>query len=83
MRAMSHARGQGYGREAITVLTDWLFEHAAAEAVEAPTDPANVAMRTVFDRVGWTHVGSMTEYDRTWEIYRITRRQWQAQHDSR
>jgi len=79
----AHARGRGYGREAIALLTDWLFEHAAAEAVEAPTDPANVAMRTVFDRVGWAHVGSMTEYDRTWEVYRITRRQWETQHDLR
>jgi RimJ/RimL family protein N-acetyltransferase len=79
----ARARGRGYGREAIALLTDWLFEHAAAEAVEAPTDPANMAMRTVFDRVGWAHVGSMTEYGRTWEIYRITRRQWQAQRASR
>ena len=42
------ARGKGYGREALALLTDWLFEHAAAEVVEAPTDPANVAMRAVF-----------------------------------
>ena len=43
-------RGKGYGREAVTLLTGWLFEHAGAQAVQAPTDPANVAMRTVLDR---------------------------------
>jgi RimJ/RimL family protein N-acetyltransferase len=72
------ARGQGYGREALALLTDWLFEHAAAQVVEAPTDPANVAMRTVFQRAGWTPAGSLTEYGREWVMYGITRRQWQA-----
>ncbi len=67
------ARGQGYGREALALLTDWLFGHAAAEAVEAPTDPANVAMRTVFEHVGWVCVGSLTEFGRDWVMYRITR----------
>lgn len=72
------ARGRGYGREALALLTDWLFEYAAAETVEAPTDPANVAMRTVFQRAGWAPVASLTEYGRRWVMYRITRRQWQA-----
>ena len=72
------ARGRGYGREALALLTDWLFEYALAEVVEAPTDPANVAMRTVFQRVGWELAGSLTEYDRQWVVYRITRPQWQA-----
>jgi RimJ/RimL family protein N-acetyltransferase len=73
------ARGQGHGREALTLLTDWLFEHAAAQVVEAPTDPANVAMRTVFQRVGWMLAGSLTEFGREWVMYRITRREWEAQ----
>jgi RimJ/RimL family protein N-acetyltransferase len=73
-----HARGKGYGREAVVLLTDWLFEHAAAERVEAPTDPANLAMRTVFDRAGWVLTGSVIEFDREWLMYAITRRQWQA-----
>ncbi len=73
------ARGMGYGREALALLTDWLFEHAAAEVVEAPTDPANMAMRTVFDRVGWELAGPHEEAGREWVMYRITRGQWQAQ----
>ena len=47
------ARNQGYGREALALLTGWLFDHAAARVAGASTDPANVAMRTVFRRVGW------------------------------
>lgn len=70
------SRGQGHGREALALLTDWLFESAAAEVVEAPTDPANVAMRTVFDRVGWKLAGSYAEFGREWVMYRIMRRDW-------
>ena len=73
-----HARGQGYGREALTLLTDWLFEHAAAQRVEAGTDPANVAMRTVFERAGWEFEGTLTELGRDWMMYAISRRRWQA-----
>jgi RimJ/RimL family protein N-acetyltransferase len=72
------ARGKGYGREALALLTDWLFEHAAAERVEAPTDPANVAMRTVFERVGWRLVGTLNEFEREWVMYAITREEWRA-----
>jgi RimJ/RimL family protein N-acetyltransferase len=73
-----NARNKGYGREALALFTDWLFEHAAAEAVEASTDPANVTMRTVFQKVGWRPAGSLTELGREWVMYRITRREWEA-----
>jgi len=72
------ARGQGYGREALSLCTDWLFDHAGAEVIEAPTDPANIAMRTVFDRVGWRQTGLLTEAGREWVVYRITRADRQA-----
>jgi RimJ/RimL family protein N-acetyltransferase len=52
------ARGKGYGGEALALLTDWLFDHAAAERVQAPTDLANAAMRAVFERIGWRLVGT-------------------------
>jgi RimJ/RimL family protein N-acetyltransferase len=74
----AEARRKCYGREALALLTDWLFEHAAAVAVEAPADPANVAMRTVFQRVGWMLAGSLTEFGREWVMYRITRPEWAA-----
>ena len=71
-------RGRGHGREALTLLTGWLFRHAGAAVVEAPTDPGNVAMRTVFGRAGWTLAGTLTEYGREWVMYRITRPEWAA-----
>ena len=73
-----NARGRGYGREALTLLTDWLFEHAGAEVVESDTDADNHAMRAVFRHAGWTEDGMMTELGREWVYYRITRPQWLA-----
>jgi len=70
-------RGKGYGREALALFTGWLFEHAAAQVVEAPTDPGNAPMRAVFDRVGWSQAGTVTELGREWVVYRITRQEWQ------
>jgi RimJ/RimL family protein N-acetyltransferase len=78
-----NARNKGYGREALALLTDWLFEHAAAEAAEAGTDPANAAMRTVFRKVGWMPAGSLTELGREWVMYRITRPEWEARRRER
>jgi RimJ/RimL family protein N-acetyltransferase len=72
------ARGKGYGREALALFTGWLFEHAAAQVVEAPTDPGNAPMRAVFGRVGWSQAGTVTEHGREWVVYRITRQEWQA-----
>jgi RimJ/RimL family protein N-acetyltransferase len=71
-------RGKGYGREAIALLTDWLFEQADALLVEAGTDPVNHAMRAVFRHVGWREDGTVTLAGRDWLMYRITRQQWQA-----
>ncbi len=70
------ARGRGYGREALTLLTGWLFSDAGAEVVRAETDPANVAMRTVFERCGWQPAGTLTELGREWLVYQVTRAQW-------
>jgi RimJ/RimL family protein N-acetyltransferase len=71
-------RGKGYGREALALFTGWLFEHAAAQVVQAPTDPGNAPMRAVFGHVGWSLAGSVTEQGREWVMYRITRQEWQA-----
>ena len=71
-------RGKGNGREAITLFTDWLFEHQRAEVVESGTDAANHAMRAVFRHVGWQEAGTITEIGREWTYYRITRQEWRA-----
>ena len=74
----AHMRGKGHGREALVLLTNWLFEHANAVRVQAPTDPENAAMRTVFERVGWELVETYREFGRTWVMYAITRERWEA-----
>jgi hypothetical protein len=71
-------RRKGYGREALALFTDWLFEHMGAQVLEAGTDEANHAMRSVFGHVGWRADGTLTEIGRDWIMYRITRPQWQA-----
>ena len=78
IRLRESQRGLGYGREAVTLLTGWLFRYAAAQAVQGSTDAANMAMRTVFDRAGWTLVGTVTDYGRPWVMYRVTRPEWEA-----
>jgi RimJ/RimL family protein N-acetyltransferase len=74
----ARSRGSGYGREALVLLTGWLFASAAAERVEAQTDPANLAMRAVFGHAGWQLAGTSTESGRVWMMYAVTRQQWKA-----
>jgi RimJ/RimL family protein N-acetyltransferase len=69
-------RGKGHGREALILLTSWLFEHAGATLIESGTDEANHAMRAVFRHAGWTQAGPMVEAGREWIYYRITREEW-------
>ena len=59
-------------------LTGWLFQHAGAEVIEGATDPANAAMRAVFQQSGWASSGPVTEFGRDWDVYRITRDGWRA-----
>lgn len=73
-------RGQGHGTEALALLTGWLFDHAGAATVEAPTDPENWAMRKVFVRVGWREAETFPDFGRPWVMYRVTREQWRAAH---
>ena len=49
-------RGTGFGAEAMRLFVDWLFGQGL-EQVQASTAPANRAMRTVFERLGFTRDG--------------------------
>jgi hypothetical protein len=51
-------RGKGYGREAVELLTGWLFGNCGAERVQAGTDAGNTAMRVVLDGVDSSSRGS-------------------------
>jgi [ribosomal protein S5]-alanine N-acetyltransferase len=55
-------RGNGYGAEAVELLTTWLFETAKAERVQAGTDVGNGAMRAVLERLGFQLEGILRGY---------------------
>jgi RimJ/RimL family protein N-acetyltransferase len=55
-------RGRGYGAEAVTLLTRWLFEHAGAARVQAGTAVSNASMRRVLERLGFTCEGVMRAF---------------------
>ena len=52
-------RGKGYGREAVDLLTTWLFEWGGAERVQASTAVGNAPMRSVLERLGFGLEGIM------------------------
>jgi RimJ/RimL family protein N-acetyltransferase len=55
-------RGNGYGAEAVELLTAWLFETGKAERVQAGTDAGNVAMRAVLESLGFQLEGVLRGY---------------------
>jgi RimJ/RimL family protein N-acetyltransferase len=55
-------RGNGYGAEAVELLTAWLFETGKAERVQAGTDAGNTPMRAVLERLGFQLEGVMRGY---------------------
>jgi RimJ/RimL family protein N-acetyltransferase len=55
-------RGQGYGAEAVALLTRWLFEHAGAARVQAGTAVGNTSMRRVLERLGFTCEGVLRAF---------------------
>jgi RimJ/RimL family protein N-acetyltransferase len=79
-------RGRGVGREAVALLTSYLFEHEGAERVETPTDVENVPMRTVNERLGFVMEGVMRSFvpvgagRRDYCMYAMTRDDWEKTH---
>jgi RimJ/RimL family protein N-acetyltransferase len=55
-------RGNGYGAEAVELLTTWLFRTGKAERVQASTDAGNTAMRAVLERLGFQLEGILRSY---------------------
>ena len=58
------ARGRGYGREAVTLFTDYLFREGL-ERVQASTAAGNIAMRRVLEVVGYGFEGILRSYGPT------------------
>ena len=77
-------RGRGYGTDAISVLTGHLFARMGAERVQGSTDVANLAMRRVFERLGFAEEGVMRAFmpaaggRADYVLYGVTRAEWLA-----
>ncbi len=54
-------RGRGYATEAAELAIKWAFEHPEVKAVEAETDPENVASQKVLAKCGFKATGIMGE----------------------
>jgi len=76
------ARGQGFGREAVTLFTDYLFGEGL-ERVQASTAVDNGAMRRVLELVGYGFEGVLRSYGprpdgrrEDYAMYAATRDDW-------
>ena len=76
-------RGKGVGREAVRLLTNYLFETHEAGRVQASTAVGNVAMRRVLEALGYEYEGTlralMPGVDGSREdyaLYALTRDDW-------
>lgn len=76
--------GRGYGREAVGLLTSWLFERANAGRVQAGTAVGNIGMRRVLERLGYSFEGVMRGFmpgptvRADYALYGVTRADWEA-----
>jgi len=70
-------RGRGYGSEAMSLFVDWLFAERGADRVQAGTMPANIAMRRVFDRLGFSEEEPILVFEQRHLLYAIERDQWE------
>ena len=55
-------RGKRYGREAVELLTSWLFESGGADRVQAGTGAGNTPMRVVLEHLGFRLEGILRAY---------------------
>ena len=77
-------RGQGYGREAVELICDRLFEREGAHRVALTTDLDNAPMRAVAERCGMRFEGVLRSFmpsagrgpRRDYAMYAITKDDW-------
>ena len=81
----SRDRGQGIGREAVELLTRWLFDVAGAERVQATTATGNRAMRTVLEGLGFRLEGILRAFGARSDgtrgdgaMYAVLKSEWQS-----
>jgi RimJ/RimL family protein N-acetyltransferase len=81
------ARGRGFGREAVRLLTGHLFTQENAARVELSTDVQNRPMRAVSERLGFALEGVLRSFmptskgRRDYALYAMTREDWEKEKD--
>ena len=88
LRLSTRFRGQGLGVEALEAIAHHLFSRTKAGRLEGQTRDDNHAMRTVFERSGWT---KEAHYRQAWPVsgesprdsvaYAILREEWSTGRD--
>ncbi|MGZ5291366.1 MAG: GNAT family N-acetyltransferase [Actinomycetota bacterium] len=78
-------RGRGLGREAVSLLSGYLFGEEAAIRVQATTDIDNGAMRGALERLGFGFEGVLHGYmpspdgpPRDYAMFAMTRDDWET-----
>ena len=80
------ARGRGYGREAVSLLVDYLFRTRSVERIGATVDVANVPSNRLMGGLGFRLEGTLTSslfHHGQWHnvnVYGLTRPEWVARH---
>ena len=66
-------QGRGYATEAVELALAWAFSHAGVAAVEAETDPDNVASQKVLAKCGFKPTGTIGEEGPRFIVYKEER----------
>ncbi|MCR4851605.1 MAG: GNAT family N-acetyltransferase [Lachnospiraceae bacterium] len=64
-------RGQGFATEAVTLALKWAFQDPMVKAVEAETDPDNVASQRVLMKCGFRPNGEIGEEGPRYQICNV------------
>ena len=57
----SEFEGKGYMTEAVTAVAQWAYSQPCVKAVEAETDPDNIASQRVLEKAGFVPTGEQGE----------------------
>ena len=67
---MEGFRGCGYASEAVGLALQWAFRHSGVTAVEAETDPGNIASQRVLTKCGFRPMGITGEEGPRFIVYK-------------
>ena len=68
-------RGRGYATEAVKLALAWAFGHVGVAAVEAETDPYNIASQKVLAKCGFKPTGTIGEEGPRFIVYKRGKRE--------